>query len=59
MNAWVIIVLIMTASGPREVRFDAPSARECHQAAITLNQVPPQVRDGIFISARCVHEFET
>lgn len=60
MNAFVLILLLMTNDGPVQRRVDfADAGRQCERVAeaIRLRQIEPP--PGIIVlSAECVHEYE-
>jgi len=58
MNVWIVIVWLMTAEGPREIRQEFQSGRACEAVARDLNLRPPPLRGAVFMSARCVPEYE-
>jgi len=61
MDAFILVVLLLTASGPEEVRIDfAGRGWACEQAATQLRLGNLATQDGsLILTARCVREYDT
>lgn len=60
MNAFVLIVLLLTSDGPKVLRVEYEGrGRSCQLAATQLSLQTPRMAGGRVLYAECVREFET